>query len=744
MVQLCDAGDALTVGANSQTGACTFDAPPGQFVSAICQSGTPSALGQDTQMSECNLPMPGNYVRLACRPGNAEIVGTNTLLARCSEPSTGEYVSALCLAGDATTNGSDTATRPCRQPLATQFVTAVCRTGSAIELGRNTELELCTRLNGVGEARYVRDACVMGDSDTLGEDTKTDRCRTPAIDQFTAVACRRGDWLRPGSNGVIEDCRQPGEGQFVAAACDSGSAYVLGRDSIMDVCARPNANQYTSRLCAPGTPTEAGQNTGFTPCTQPGDGDFVVEECLPGDIDRLGRNARIVACEGMTIAELPAEAIRTIDGDFDAGTPDASTLCAGICATHILGSFTIDGTTLQTLDAFSCVREVDGDFNVTNNNALVSIDGLSDLQRVGEDIVFTNNQQLCATTIEDFINDNGVDIGGALTVADNAAVCDNDADGFTSDIDCDDDDPDVYRLGYHRGDWEVRDNDVQFCATYCRRDIEGALRVVSSTLNRIPALPCVYEVGRDVVIQGANSLVNFAGGLTALQRVGGNLTIADNTGLSSLRGLNTVTDIDGNIRIEGNVNLQRLNGLNGLEALDTSLWIERNRLLRTIDGFNVLANVNTLLIRNNPSLEDFDGLSALATVTTNLTIDNNETLLNFVGLSELTTVGGTLSIASNERLVNFVGFERADFGWRIDHQPPRQSVFAKRLGQVIRDYRALRVTNNPNLNTLGPLPVLSTASAATWSSSPIVNCLISVALVSGRLPAICQFCETKA
>lgn len=106
--------------------------------------------------------------------------------------------------------------------------------------------------------------------------------------------------------------------------------------------------------------------------------------------------------------------------------------------------------------------------------------------------------------------------------------------------------------------------------------------------------------------------------LTSLERVYGDLQIANNPLLTSLEGLNNLERIEANLDISDNALLTSLDGLNSLthfgvmDGWPNQLFIRNNASLQNIQALENLSNINdqelNLYIINNPLLTSLEGL----------------------------------------------------------------------------------------------------------------------------------------
>ena len=141
---------------------------------------------------------------------------------------------------------------------------------------------------------------------------------------------------------------------------------------------------------------------------------------------------------------------------------------------------------------------------------------------------------------------------------------------------------------------------------------------------------------------------------------------------SELEALELCEYIDGSLYIEGhdwltdinlpcltavvtlvvrdNDSLANLNGLSSLSLVDSTLWVLENGSLTDLDGLSDLTSVGTLSIGRNKALTNLDGLSNLTGNIMGLSIHHNDSLTSLDGLSNVTSVGLALTIMGNDCL----------------------------------------------------------------------------------------------
>ena len=206
-------------------------------------------------------------------------------------------------------------------------------------------------------------------------------------------------------------------------------------------------------------------------------------------------------------------------------------------------------------------------------------------------------------------------------------------------------------------------------------DVTGTLTISGNDISNLDALSALTQVGSGLIISDNTSLSNV-NGLSALETVNNGINISANQVLTNLNGLFSLTEVHGPITISDNPLLETINGFSSITLID-GLWISNNNQLKSINGFNGVTwisgtGIAYLIIDNNPSLTNVDGLSSLrglSSLTSSLIITNNASLSNIDGLSSLNTfsyIGSTIDISNNPALKNINGLaslsQFGDFG----------------------------------------------------------------------------------
>ncbi|XP_065179180.1 uncharacterized protein LOC135809695 [Sycon ciliatum] len=184
--------------------------------------------------------------------------------------------------------------------------------------------------------------------------------------------------------------------------------------------------------------------------------------------------------------------------------------------------------------------------------------------------------------------------------------------------------------------------------------------------------------------------------------------------INNINALNRVTSI-GNLIIRS-TRIVNFNGLQALTAL-TSLVVENNPLLEDISQiFNPAVEacsitISTVTLVDNPALASLAGLNNLGTVTNTLTLQNTG-ITDMTGLACLATADG-ISVSSNPSVLSFSGLDRiATIGaFIVSGNPALDSLDG--LLSLTRVQRLISIGNNPVLNSINGFSNLDQSAGLT-------------------------------
>ncbi len=315
-------------------------------------------------------------------------------------------------------------------------------------------------------------------------------------------------------------------------------------------------------------------------------------------IDKLfiWRNPILTSLEGMSGLEYTGRLV--ISGN------DSLTSLQGITALDRVGILRIAlNENLISLKGLEVVEQV-GTLAISGNSLLRNMEGLSSLTRVGGNwFEISNNSALESLDGLEVLNT----VAGTLTIQDNNAL--TNIDGLAS---------------------------LTTAATVSIFNIEIQR---NAALVNLDGLSSLTELKGALIIHLNDSLVDIRG-LSNLTEIGAMLHIAANPALADLDGLEALTTV-GALGIVNNATLKDFSGLSNLETVRLWFEISWNPMLTSLDGLSALTNVGVikspmsyLLIEYNETLNNLDGISTLHGVQ-NLIVEDNRSLADCQGIITL-------------------------------------------------------------------------------------------------------------
>lgn len=188
---------------------------------------------------------------------------------------------------------------------------------------------------------------------------------------------------------------------------------------------------------------------------------------------------------------------------------------------------------------------------------------------------------------------------------------------------------------------------------------DGGILASSPIWNFITGSTITVRTQEDVELLGSNNYSDINGQLIIgdLWSINGTFPTSTNINdLSPLSALNQVVKLV----INNNNSLSNLNGLSNLQVVIEDLFIGQgdgieggNSSLNDISALSNIESLNgTFMIYNNDNLNNLNGLESLEFVGRHLIIANNDNLNSLNGLESLKTVGQNLEIYGNGNLSN--------------------------------------------------------------------------------------------
>jgi hypothetical protein len=218
--------------------------------------------------------------------------------------------------------------------------------------------------------------------------------------------------------------------------------------------------------------------------------------------------------------------------------------------------------------------------------------------------------------------------------------------------------------------------------------------------------------------------------------------------ITDLSGLSQITEITQSVTVQDNPLLVSMDGLSTIDfILFGSLTVVNNPALERISAFTGTANMRQITIGDNPVLTDLSGLSGISTLTENLVIRDNASLANLNGLENMQEVGisfriernpalenllaltglqgpvGRLAINDNDLLVDLQGLENLvivdDVGFNIFNNDNLQSLNGLQnvTSDGVSDFSVMTMLNNSSLNDISAIN--------NWDSNLVERLIIS-------------------
>ncbi len=321
--------------------------------------------------------------------------------------------------------------------------------------------------------------------------------------------------------------------------------------------------------------------------------------------------------------------------------------------TAVLSLWLDDNDALVSLDGLSALQTVERELVITEHDALANIDGLGALTNAGSRLTVWGNDAL-----------SDVDGLAGLTELDELYILENDSlthvDGLsglgtvgTVNIE---DNPSLANLD-GLANLETADT-LRISQNYSLADISGIDGVVFTSLEllsltdvtTLPSFSSPDLSGASIHIEGVYVLAtidSFNGMTSAGSIYFGNIDTPVTIG-----GFTQLTRIDRNLNIQESFGLLDVSGFSALESVGGSIYIGTNEGgFRDISGLGALTEVSErITISDNLSLTDISGLGSLEAVGIQLDIANNPNLCASIaeGIAAGVSVGGDVNTDGND------------------------------------------------------------------------------------------------
>jgi hypothetical protein len=373
------------------------------------------------------------------------------------------------------------------------------------------------------------------------------------------------------------------------------------------------------------------------------DGDRFLDDEEIDSVQFVCNGESPVQCEGGTIiAETVAitdpaefdqlEGVHCIDGDL---------LITGLDVEHIpdlpdlgivTGGIVVAGNpALLDLDGLGAMRRVGGTYLIQANEALEDLVGLGMIQTARSIAVVGNNALTALDGLENLVS-----FSGGIRVSNNASL--------TSLRGLD-------RLEECSGTITVAQNRELIDLSLGSLRTVTVLDVISNTSLPALSLPALDRIEVRMTV-GSNPAMTDAS-MPQLTTVGDGLRFEDNAALTRVSAPILVTTngmgLDGDVALS-NLDMPNLIFITGRLQLHDLPALTQIRL-------PALSTIGSDLIVNGVQIQNFSSMSSLSSVGGNLVIQANSNMANFTGLGQLTLVAGDMTVTGNAGLSSMAGLE---------------------------------------------------------------------------------------
>lgn len=288
--------------------------------------------------------------------------------------------------------------------------------------------------------------------------------------------------------------------------------------------------------------------------------------------------------------------------------------------TNVTGTLSLSGRGFRSFEGLDNLQTIGGSFDLYSSSDLETVQGLHNLQSVGELFLFLPYSNKFQDNLDGFQN-----------------------------------------LGNIGSNFVVGGTNIATLACPPLLNSVGGLSINSNhSLTSFGTIDNIPNILGAVTISSNNALENL-NGLENLSTLPNNLTIQNNDALTSLSGLENLSLLEGDLRIEGNELLSNLEGLNSLSNIN-------GRLI--IGGSSSFDN-------ENPNLETLTGLDVLEFVGGDVSIVANYSLSTLNGLLNLNNYNGNLSIYHNLNLSSCAIDAICD---RLQTNPSHATIYSNASG----------------------------------------------------------------
>lgn len=193
---------------------------------------------------------------------------------------------------------------------------------------------------------------------------------------------------------------------------------------------------------------------------------------------------------------------------------------------------------------------------------------------------------------------------------------------------------------------------------------DGKILASSPIWNFITGTTITVRTQEDVELLGSNNYSDIRGDLIIGDLWNINGVFPTSTNINDLSPLSELTQVV-KLVINNNNSLKNLNGLSNLQVVNGDLFIGQGDGIEggnsSLNDISALSNIESLngifIIYNNDNLNNLNGLESFESVGRHLVIANNDNLNSLNGLESLKTVGQNLEIYGNGNLSNLCALQ---------------------------------------------------------------------------------------
>lgn len=200
-------------------------------------------------------------------------------------------------------------------------------------------------------------------------------------------------------------------------------------------------------------------------------------------------------------------------------------------------------------------------------------------------------------------------------------------------------------------------------ALSCLQVISKDLSISNNTaLTSLTGLDQLAEVGGTFtlgsVLGWTNPLLVDATGLGGLETIGGNFLLVDTE--ETLVGLGALREVGGTLQIgDTEYGAEGPDSLDGLDGLETVGGLQQSGSHQAdFTGLSALTTITGDLLLRSSWIDSFEGLDSLDRIDGDVELDSVVNLGSFVGLGAVTSIGGGITLGSaHANLLSMEGFE---------------------------------------------------------------------------------------